>query len=194
MHNIIYHCKSYTTKLHQILESQDWKEVEKLAETLFKAWQNKKRVYICGNGGSAGNAIHLANDFLYGVAKDRAPGFRVMALTANSAVLTCLANDISYDEVFAQQLNTMGEKGDVLIILSGSGNSENVIRALQVGNQLGMQSYAILGFSGGKCKEIAKTSIHFAIDDMQIAEDLQLIVGHMLMQHLYERIYENSEI
>jgi len=75
-------------------------------------------------------------------------------------------------------------KGDVLLVLSGSGNSSNVIQALEVGNQIGMQTFAILGFSGGKCKEVAQHSIHFPIDDMQISEDLQLMVGHMCMQWL----------
>lgn len=178
----------YSRRLQAVLAAEDWEGTAELADAMFEVWLKRKRVYLCGNGGSAGNAIHLANDFLYGVAKDLGPGFRIMALPANGAVMTCLANDISYDEVFAAQLEVQGEEGDILIVLSGSGNSPNVVRALEVGNRLGLRTFAILGYSGGRCKELAQTALHFAVDDMQIAEDLQLIVGHMLMQTLYERI------
>ena len=99
-------------------------------------------------------------------------------------MLTCLANDIGYEEVYAEQLRVKANAGDVLLVFSGSGNSPNIVRALEMGNKLGMETFAILGFSGGKCKDIAKHPLHFAIDDMQIAEDLQLIIGHMIMQWL----------
>ncbi|MGA1040306.1 MAG: SIS domain-containing protein, partial [Ilumatobacteraceae bacterium] len=141
-------------------------------------------IYLCGNGGSAGNAIHLANDFLYGAGINRGIGLRIESLSANAAVLTCLANDIGYEEVYAEQLRVKANAGDVLVVFSGSGNSPNVVRALEMGNKLGMETFAILGFSGGKCKEVAKHPLHFAINDMQIAEDLQLIIGHMIMQWL----------
>ena len=142
------------------------------------------RLLACGNGGSAGNAVHLANDFLYGVGRKKGIGMRVEALSANPAVLTCLANDIGYDQVYAEQLRVKANPGDVLIVFSGSGNSPNVVKAIEMGNSLGMKTFAVLGYSGGKCKEVAQVPIHFAIDDMQISEDLQLIVGHMCMQWL----------
>src|SRR5262249_2820552 len=97
----------------------------------------------------------------------------------------CLANDVGYDQIFAEQLKVKANAGDILIALSGSGNSENVVRALEVGNKKGMRTFAILGFSGGRCKTIAQHPIHFAIDDMQVAEDLQLVVGHICMQWLH---------
>src|SRR5262249_16845261 len=131
------------------------------------------------------NAIHLANDFLFGAGLRNGGGLRVEALSANPAVLTCLANDVGYEQIFAEQLKVKAKAGDILIVLSGSGNSENVVRALEVGNTNEMQTFAILGFSGGRCKTIAQHPIHFAIDDMQIAEDLQLIVGHICMQWLH---------
>jgi D-sedoheptulose 7-phosphate isomerase len=89
--------------------------------------------------------------------------------------------------VFAEQIRVKGRPRDVLIALSGSGNSPNIINALQIGNEIGMSTFAILGFSGGRCKAIAQHPIHFEIDDMQIAEDLQLIVGHMCMQWLHQK-------
>ena len=110
------------------------------------------------------------------------------ALSANSAVLTCLANDIDYSEIFSEQLRVKADAEDLLIVLSGSGNSRNVVQALETGNTIGMKTFAILGFSGGECLNLAKVPIHFMVNDMQIAEDLQLIVGHMCMQWLSEKI------
>ena len=113
-------------------------------------------------------------------------GLQVEALPANSSILTCLANDGGYETIFSHQLKVKASLGDILIVLSGSGNSPNVVSALKVGNDIGMKTFAILGFSGGKCKHLAQHPIHFEIDDMQISEDLQLIVGHMCMQWLFK--------
>lgn len=176
----------YSLRLQKVLNDTTWEKVGQLAETLRQAWVNGNQVFICGNGGSAGNAIHLANDYLYGIAKNTGLGLRVNALSANPSVLTCLANDIGYDRIFSQQLAVQGQQGDVLIVFSGSGNSPNVVRVLEQAKASGIKSFAVLGYSGGKCKELADIPIHFPIDDMQISEDLQLIVGHMLMQWLYK--------
>lgn len=180
--------KSYAERLSHALTLGAMDEIEILGEALRDAWREGRRIYLCGNGGSAGNAIHLANDFIYGAGIKNGVGLRVEALSANPAVLTCLANDIGYENIYAEQLKVKAEAGDVLIILSGSGNSPNVVKALETGNALGMKTFAILGFSGGKCKELAKHPLHFAINDMQIAEDLQLIVGHICMQWLCEQV------
>jgi D-sedoheptulose 7-phosphate isomerase len=159
-------------------------EIPMLGQALRDAWEADRTVYLCGNGGSAGNAVHLANDFLLGAGRRAGRGLRVEALSANPAVLTALANDMGYDQIYAEQIKVKANAGDILIVLSGSGNSPNVINALEVGNAKGMRTFAILGFSGGRCKALAQHPIHFAIDDMQIAEDLQLIVGHICMQWL----------
>jgi len=179
-----HHISSYTKKLIKVLSLDTIYQVQALGEGLLEAWNSKHCIYLCGNGGSAGNAIHLANDLLYGVGAIKGIGMRVEALSANPAVLTCLANDIGYKQIYAEQLRVKANAGDVLIVLSGSGNSPNIISALEMGNSLGMKTFALLGFSGGKCKEIAQYPIHFEIDDMQIAEDMQLIVGHICMQWL----------
>jgi len=102
-------------------------------------------------------------------------------------VLTCIANDVSYEDIFGIQLDVKGKTGDVLIVLSGSGNSPNIVRALEVANKRGMTTAAVLGYSGGLCLGLADISVHFEVDDMQIAEDLQLVVGHMCMQWLKNR-------
>lgn len=178
---------AYKKTLSTALDAHDWSDVARLADALLECWRADHQVFICGNGGSAANATHLANDFLYGIDKPAGRGLRVTALSANPAVLTCLANDIGYAEVFAQQLLVLGRRGDVLIVLSGSGNSPNVVRALEKAREIGVTSAAILGYSGGKCLKLAKHPIYFPVDDMQVAEDLQMIVGHMLMQQLSGR-------
>jgi D-sedoheptulose 7-phosphate isomerase len=175
----------YSRRLQEVLAAAEWSGVYQLAEAMLESWKQGRRVFLCGNGGSAGNAIHLANDFLYGIAKTTGGGLRVMALSANSAVMTCLANDVGYDHIFSEQLAVQAQTGDLLIALSGSGNSGNIVRVLEQASEMGVKSFAILGFSGGKSKQLADVAIHFPVDDMQIAEDLQLIVGHMVMQWLY---------
>lgn len=177
--------RDYAERLVKVLSSLDTTSVEVLAKAFLDAWNTNKTIYLCGNGGSAGNAIHLANDFTYGAGVKRGIGLRIEALPANSAVITCLANDIGYERIFSEQLRVKANEGDVLVVFSGSGNSANVINALEMGNKLGMKTFAVLGYDGGKCKSIAKTPIHVPVDDMQIAEDLQLIIGHMVMQWLY---------
>lgn len=179
------HFTDYSRRLQAVLACADWSGVHQLAQTLLESWQQGRRVFLCGNGGSAGNAIHLANDFLYGTAKKTGGGIRAIALPANTAVLTCLANDIGYDHIFSEQLAVQAQKGDLLIALSGSGNSGNIVRALEQASAMGVKSFAILGFSGGKSLQLADSAIHFPVNDMQIAEDLQLIVGHMVMQWLH---------
>jgi len=180
------HIKQYTVKVTDALNLDAMSRVHILGYALRDVWIAGHSIYICGNGGSAGNAIHLANDFIYGVGVKNRVGMRVEALSANPAVITCLANDIGYDNIYAEQLKVKAHPGDLLIVLSGSGNSQNVIKALETGNAIGMKTFAILGFSGGRCKEIAECPIHFEINDMQIAEDMQLIVGHICMQWLRE--------
>ena len=178
------HVKDYAERLAGALGLSAMMEIPILADALVQAWKTDRTVYLCGNGGSAGNAIHLANDFLLGAGRCAGRGLRVEALSANAAVLTALANDVGYDRVFADQIKVKASPGDVLIVLSGSGNSPNVVAALETGNATGMKTFAILGFSGGRCKALAQHPIHFTIDDMQIAEDLQLVVGHICMQWL----------
>jgi D-sedoheptulose 7-phosphate isomerase len=178
--------EDYAERLGRVLKTSRWSAVASLAQELMRCWTGRHQVFICGNGGSAGNAIHLANDFIYGISKAFGSGLCVHALPANSAVLTCLANDVGYDSVYSMQLAVQGRPGDVLIALSGSGNSPNIIKAIEQAKSGGMKTFGILGYSGGKAKDLVDVPIHFQVDDMQIAEDLQLIVGHMVMQWLYQ--------
>ena len=179
-------CAGYANKLSDILGSSDWSGVAQLGKDMRECWLAGRQVFFCGNGGSAGNAIHLANDYLYGIAKRTGAGLKVQALSANTAVMTCLANDVGYDYIYSEQLAVLAESGDLLVVLSGSGNSPNILRVLEQANAMGVKSCAILGYTGGQCKSLADFSIHFPVDDMQIAEDMQLVVGHMLMKWLYQ--------
>ena len=183
----------YGSRLSRVMATADWSGVARLAYAMRERWCEGRDVYLCGNGGSAGNAIHLANDYLYGIAKRTGGGLRVHSLSANTAVLTCLANDVGYERAYSEQLAVLGRPGDLLIVLSGSGNSGNVVSAIEQAKAMGIESCAILGYGGGKCKELADIVVHFPVEDMQISEDLQLIVGHMLMQWLYINPPEKQE-
>ena len=179
---------SYAEKLQDVLAVSDWSNVLDLSNVLFVARERRKRVFICGNGGSAANANHLANDFIYAIARSTGAGMDAVSLCSNSAVLSCLANDVGYEEVFSEQLAVSAQPGDVLIVLSGSGNSRNVVRAIEMAKELSMTTASVVGFDGGKCKELADIPIHFSVNDMQISEDLQLVVGHMAMKWLQRKI------
>jgi D-sedoheptulose 7-phosphate isomerase len=178
------HCAAYWHRLAGAMEKFDWTPVGLLAEELLDCWRTRRQVFFIGNGGSNANAVHLANDLIYAVSKRHGSGLRAHALGANPSVLTCLANDEGYDKIYSMQLAVMAHPDDVLIAFSGSGNSPNILLALEEARKIGMRSYAVLGYSGGKAKALADTPIHLPIDDMQIAEDAQLIFGHMIMQWL----------
>ena len=180
--------RNYLDQLNGCFSDAIIDQIEILAKDLLAAWVNGRNVYICGNGGSAANAMHLANDFHYGIGAcgpgPKLPGLRVEALPANAGLITCLANDTGYENIYSHQIEVKGRPGDLLIVLSGSGNSANVVKALETSKSMGLRSYAILAFTGGKCLDLVDVPIHFPIDDMQIAEDTQLIVGHLCMQWL----------
>jgi D-sedoheptulose 7-phosphate isomerase len=178
---------SYLSKLKSVIDLHDWQSVELFGEMLLEAVKSGKHVFICGNGGSAGNAVHLANDFLYGI-EPGGKAMKVEALSSNTSVLTCLGNDIGYENIFSHQLKVKAEQNDILIVLSGSGNSANIVQALMQADELNMKTCAILGFCGGKAKQLADCVIHFDVNDMQISEDLQLMVGHMVMQYLHTQL------
>jgi D-sedoheptulose 7-phosphate isomerase len=173
-----------SNELADCLKRQDWSSAVVLSEALAEAWKSQKQVFICGNGGSGANSCHWANDFFYPLSKKIGSGVRVRSLVSNPAVLTCLSNDEGYEHVFSSQLKVFADAGDILIVLSGSGNSPNILKALEVAKELGMRSFAVVGFTGGKCLELADVPIHFPVKDMQLSEDFQMVLGHLLMRSL----------
>jgi|TARA_B110000444_G_scaffold258273_1_gene298754 D-sedoheptulose 7-phosphate isomerase len=178
---------AYAERLITTIDAADWKIVEPLAEALFAAWQDKRQVFLAGNGGSAANCNHIANDFIYSVSKTIGKGLRIRSLSESPAVMSCLANDEGYEKIFSSQLPIFSNSGDILWIMSGSGNSANIIKVLEVARELGVTSFAVLGFDGGQASKLADHVIHFPINDMQIAEDLQMVVSNMIVQYLYSR-------
>ena len=174
----------YSQRLSSTIDSLDKNRIEAALQVIGDARNNGNTVYLAGNGGSAGNAVHLANDYIFGATNEAGDAVKVSALPANSSILTCLGNDIGYENIFSHQIEVLGQRGDVLIVLSGSGNSPNIIRAIETAKRQGMNTIGILGFSGGKALTAVDIPIHAKIDDMQISEDVQLIVGHYFMQQL----------
>lgn len=138
--------------------------------------RNAKRIYVCGNGGSAANAIHIANDLI-------ACGVKAHALTADVSTLTAIGNDYGFEYIFSRQLHVFGEPDDLLIALSGSGNSPNIINALMQAEQIGMNSWAIVGNSKSEAAKIAK-NVMVTENNMQTSEEAQLILGHTIMKWL----------
>ena len=184
------HLNDYLDRLKESFKEELINKIEILSEELINTWDNDHQVFICGNGGSAANAIHIANDLHYGLGINtnrEGKGLKVEALPANTAVITCLANDTGYENIFSHQLRVKAQKDDLLIVLSGSGNSPNIINALKEGNRIGMKSYGILGFDGGQCKSLATNAIHFEINDMLISEDIQMIVFNICFQWIVKR-------
>lgn len=180
------HFLDYATRMNEALMGFDWSPVSELTNDLMGLAQSGRQLFLCGNGGSAGNANHLANDFLYAWSKQSGRGIRVNALSANPAIMACLANDEGYENVFSVQLETFAREGDVLLCFSGSGNSPNILRVLEQAKKMGVKTYSVLAFDGGKAKELSDVPIHLEIDDMQIGEDFQTIIGHAIVQHLYK--------
>ena len=182
----------YQKNLISVLVNFDWLPVHQLAYEMYTCWKEDRQIFICGNGGSGANAVHMANDLIYGISKTFGHGLKCHALSANNSIVTCLANDEGYGNVFSYQIAVLAKKDDVLLVLSGSGNSENIINVIKTAQAKGLKTYGILGYSGGKAKEMVETPIHFAIDDMQISEDLQMIVVHIISQWLYKNRNEFS--
>jgi len=179
--------EGYISKLIKCLNSDKQKELSKLNSLILSTWKKNKKIFICGNGGSAANANHIANDLFIAATKNSKKKLDVESLCSNSSVMTCLANDIGYDKIFSEQIKRKGSKGDLLIVLSGSGNSKNIINVINEAKKLNIITFGILGFNGGRCKKILKNFINYEINDMQISEDLQMIVMNICVKSLMKQ-------
>lgn len=184
----------YLSELVKQIEKLSLTEVGKLADALEIALINKKQVFLIGNGGSGGNANHIANDFIYPISKKIGLGLKVHSLSSNPATISCLANDEGYDEIFSAQLRVLGEPGDILIALSGSGNSQNIIKCLDAANQLGITSFSMLGFDGGLSYSKSDHVIFFDTFDMQVCEDMQMVVANAILKELFMRISGDDSV
>lgn len=174
------YCKLLSSTMAKLNKNQ----IDRALNAIVTARKNGNTVYLAGNGGSAGNAVHLANDYIFGASNTFGEAVKVNALPANTSILTCLGNDIGYENIFSHQINVLGQNGDVFIALSGSGNSPNIIEAIKAATNKGMITIGILGYSGGLALDKVDIPIHAEVEDMQISEDIQLVVGHYFMQQL----------
>ena len=156
-------------------------EILKAFTLLKETYQNGGMLLVCGNGGSASTASHLECDFNKGISYDREIKYDIECLSDNVPMMMAIANDIGYDDIFVVPLKNKLKAGDLVIGISGSGNSENVIRAFQYAKEAGAETIAFTGYNGGKLKEIADYNIHVAVENMQITEDVHLILNHMMM-------------
>jgi len=177
---------SYVAQHIKVFEKFPVKEMEKIVEVLLRAYQQGKRVYAMGNGGHASTAAHLVADMAkHTVVSDKKDKvvidkrFKIMCLNNDVATLTSWANDLSYDDVFSEQLKNWVQEGDVVIGISGSGNSENVLRAFRVARQKGATTIALSGYDGGKIKDIADICFIVPSDNIFFIEDMHLSATHI---------------
>ncbi len=164
-----------------VLSSLNCDEINDVMNVLENARLNHKRIFICGNGGSASTAAHFECDFNKGISYDQNIKYDFECLSDNVPMMMAIANDIGYDDIFIVPLKNKLNPGDIVIGISGSGNSENVVRAIEYGNIIGADTIAFTGYNGGRLKKIANHSIHVNIENMQITEDIHLILDHMMM-------------
>ncbi|HEY3325513.1 MAG TPA: SIS domain-containing protein [Planctomycetota bacterium] len=175
------YARSYLDRLCAVLKSIDPQEVSRVGALLCNARAEGRQVFICGNGGSAALASHMAVDLGKGASRNREKRFRVISFTDNVPWMTALANDISYDDVFVEQLKNYAQKGDVLLAISSSGNSKNVLKAVQYANEIGCRTVGISGFAGGKLKPMVTEHVLVKAEHMGLIEDGQMVVGHILV-------------
>ena len=179
---------NYLDTLVETIENVNKIELEKCAEILLQAYKDNKRVFVCGNGGSASTASHFACDINKGVSYHLTKRFKVISLVDNMATITAYSNDADYETIFVEQMINYFVEGDVVIGISGSGNSKNVLNAINYANKNGGITIGFTGFSGGKLKEIANYSINANVDDMQVSEDMHMIYVHILMKVLCDKL------
>jgi D-sedoheptulose 7-phosphate isomerase len=178
--------RDYKRKLLTALDTVDMESVAKAIEILTEARDQKRHIFVCGNGGSASTASHFMCDMIKGASQKREPKFRLMALTDSLATITAYSNDMCYDCVFTEQLKNFAQPGDVLMTISGSGNSPNVVSAMEYANSLGCETIALTGRDGGKLGPMAKLQIRVAEPHMGRIEDGHMVVCHMICYYFME--------
>lgn len=170
----------YKAELYKAIELIDSAKVDQAIEWFKEARDNNRHIFTCGNGGSAATASHFATDIVKGASFQRDKRFRIMALTDSLSTLTAYSNDVNYDCVFAEQLKNFAEPGDLVLAISGSGNSPNVLRAVEYANQAGCKTIAMTGRDGGKLGPMAHLNIQVPVPHMGRIEDAHMIVCHMI--------------
>lgn len=178
--------KNYIELEREILSNLDVEQINAALNLLDETRLKKGRIYICGNGGSAATASHFQNDFNKGVSEYIEIPFRFHCLNDNVATIMAIANDIGYEEVFRFQLRGNLEPNDILVAISGSGNSKNVINAVEYAKAQGNKVIGLTGYSGGKLKELSDISLHVPVQSMQVTEDIHMVFDHLMMSMFYK--------
>ena len=175
---------------HEIktIQSLDVDSIDKALNLLLQTFEDGKTVYVFGNGGSSATASHFQNDFNKGVSEYTEKKFNFLCLNDNVATVMAVANDIGFDEVFRFQLQGHLKRGDIVMAISGSGNSKNVINAVEYAKSMGNQVIGLTGFNGGKLKQLSDVSLHAPIHSMQVTEDIHMIFDHLMMSVFYKAL------
>lgn len=183
----------YLNSLKTVIDALDLDSYDQMVHTILDAYDRQANIFVMGNGGSGATASHLACDVNKGCCFDLDKKFRMICLNDNIPTLLALANDVSYEVVFEEQLKNFINPGDLVLGISGSGNSENVLRAIRYAKTSGGRTMGWCGFGGGKLADLVDLAIVVDSHDMQQVEDAHIIVSHMLMQSLYKALNGNGK-
>lgn len=174
----------YLGRLQECIDKLDRKEIEAFMRILLQARDEGRQVFIMGNGGSASTASHFCCDFNKGISYQQDKKFRMICLNDNVATMLAYANDVSYDNVFVEQLKNFLQAGDIVIGISGSGNSKNVLRAIEYAKAHDAVTVGLTGYNGGVLKQICQYSVNANVDDMQISEDIHMMLCHLVYSNV----------
>lgn len=178
--------EQYKTELLSAIDKIDLGKVQQAIDLFEEARAAGKHIFVCGNGGSASTSSHFACDVMKGASHNRTERFKIMALTDQVATLTAYANDVSYDSVFVEQLRNFAQAGDLFMGISGSGNSPNVLRAMEYASSVGCKTIALTGRDGGQLAPMAQLSISVGVPHMGRIEDSHMVVCHMICYYFME--------
>jgi D-sedoheptulose 7-phosphate isomerase len=176
----------YQADVVKAIETIDLEKVGQAIDVLIRARDEGRRIFVCGNGGSASTASHFVCDMVKGASFNRSMRFRIMALTDSLPTITAYSNDVGYECVFVEQLKNFAEPGDVLLAISGSGNSPNVLRAVEYANSIGCRTIALSGRDGGKLGPLAQLNIQASNPHMGRIEDVHMVVTHMICYYFMD--------
>src|SRR6478735_10750430 len=188
MNNTATTIENYLSLVKDTIDQLDRSQIEKTIDAFMRVYESGNTIYIFGNGGSAASATHACGDLVKGASYGLEKRFRVMSLVDNLPALMAIANDLSYDDIFIEQLKNFIKPGDLVVGISGSGNSVNVVKAMDYAKSKGVQTVAFCGYKGGKIKEIADISVHSVALDMEVAEDIHMIVFNVIKKEVMRRL------
>ena len=188
----------FLSRVGEELGRIDAAEVKALADAIYGCYERGRIVFLIGNGGSGSNASHFCEDLGKGTLRredfdnDKKKRLRIISLTDNTPYILAWGNDEGFDRVFVEQLKNLGGPGDLLVAISGSGNSPNVLRAVEWANRNGLKTFGCTGFSGGKLRTAAQANLHVPLDDMGIVESIHLTAFHWVVDDLHRRLSDSK--